>query len=395
MANLGKKWGAVIACWVTALVFVIAGICMGIVIPSFAADPNDGDLAVMFDANGDGKIDEEDENEYHIYHTMQAAVKAVNALGTTADNEATIKLLSNVGNIESDGVDTEKAYFTIDLNGFVWCMGGQLSINGGRVTITDTCEEEVVHYLTAKLIDGFDVPVDVHTYEWTDEPEEDGNYTPVKGGIVLGSTDMWTLALTGGNQRTGHDTWEDYGDAELVLDKGTFIGELSGIWMAEQTSLTINDGVNLQFYTPTEFMGGAEYGLPKARIAIVDMAGDATIYINGGNIYGEIMYADVSAEAYHIFNLATDKADRIKIAEGIKMKKVLDKEGNFLYYAAVDADSVDETPNTTPNDPIAESEADDNNNMIALIVLGAAAAVMVVGVAVIIMVNAKRRKKVA
>ena len=372
MANLGKKWGAVIACWAVALVLVIAGICMGLVIPSSAASDYEGDIAVMFDADGDGKYSEE---EITIYHKAYEAFDALNAFETTSENQATIQLRSNVTS-EGIGGSMYKDY-TLDLNGYVLLVEGIMQIINcdNKVKIIDS-RSDTEHYF-AYVGNG--------QYEYRDT-EKLGFNSVVNGGVIMNSYDWPSMFVTSA----------DKGNSQLIINGGTYLGNmLFGMQGGEQgtAEIELNPGVNIHCGVNAKGSFGFDDDIEISFMS----QGNAKLKINGGNIYGKVVEgkfddkgALVGAE---VVDLSAEKLpDWVEINKDIKMKPQTDANGD-TYYAAVDANT--EEPTTKPTDPIAEANADDNNNMIALIVLGAAAAVMVVGVAVIIMVNAKRRKKAA
>lgn len=357
------------ACWAVALVMIITGVCLGLTIPSSAAeDGYEGKIEVAF--NG----------ESNTYTNIVAVKDALAKITTTEDKPVTITLLSNV--TSSDVSLSLFGYnWCIDLNGYVWSVDNFSLGNyaGGTLTITDS-NSTAVHYVTY---------IGNGEYEFIDK-QLPGRDSPIYGGVI---------AMKQGNIFNMTNQSEDGEVTTMVFDKGTILG--NGLtWVGNDPDSTpnsaanvvIKEGANLQFY----FNAYAAMDSDLSRVSFLNSVG-SKINIEGGNIYGKIVGVDTSKEeeAYQVFDL--DKKDRlpdwITISNEIEMKAQYDDAGNFLCYSAVDADG---NPTTTPNEPIAEAEpTNNNNNLVALIVLGAAAAVMVVGVSVIIMVNAKRRKKVA
>ena len=379
MANLSKKWGTVMACWAVALVMIITGVCLGLTIPSSAAeDTNEGDIAVMFDANGDGVIGED---ETTVYHTIREAFTVLDEFDTTAQKPVTIQLRSNVAT--SDVQTPVYKDYILDLNGYVWSVSNIMQIiNYDNVVNIIDSRPNVKHYFAY---------VGKGEYEFTDEDYKLGFSTLVEGGVMMCTSDWWPAMFVSSTELSG---------SQLVLDGGTYLGNLFfGMAGTEQASgeVVINQGVNVRCSVNMNIW---EYASISGEVAFMNQ-GNGKLEIKGGNIYGKIIDAKFSDDGSTM--LAAEDIDLtdeenlpkwIHIDERIEMKLQYDDDGNFVCYSAVDADG---KPTTTPTGPIAEAEqsANDNNNLIGLIILAAAAAVMVVGVTTIIIINSKRRKKVA
>ena len=370
MANFSKKWGTVIACWCVALVMIVAGICMGLTIPSNAAEPNEGDIAVIFDANGDGVIGED---ETTVYHTMKEAIVAAYDFDTTAQKPVTMRLLSDVtsgqctigaandnGNTDAHGGD-----IILDLNGYVLAADYFSMVNYDHTLKIIDSRPETVHYF-AYVGNG--------EYEYVNE-KFIGYDATVYGGVIVSNNNPDAPSIIY-NMATEND-------AQLILDGGTYLGNclvMSGA-MAETVTarIEINEGVNWQFCVKpnsNELTGKFSFLLSNSKMDI-----------NGGIIYGQIATVDDNDETEVIdFN---NLPDNVTVNPAIKIEEsTID---GVKVYTAVDADG---NPTTKPI-TATEQPTNNNNNLIGLIILAVAAAVMVVGVTVIIIVNAKRRKKVA
>lgn len=400
MANWGKKWGGVIACWCVALALMITGICLGLTIPSSAADEYEGEIAVMFDADGDGEISDD---ETQTYHTMQAAIDAVNACATAVGKEATIQLRSDVTVANSDGHNEYGVVFgakhvIFDLNGHYLRSG----VQNGMLFFKSTCydESQGIFALDSTITFIDNNPTAVHycsygdgVYQFTDYAEIGEPSTPVYGGVIAASNFMCYaeystinfqagiyVAKEGGLQITG------YHDEEADL---TYAGKA-----------VIENGVAWQ----VSMSGGNEI-LDGASLAMW-FTDYAELEINGGNIYGEVAYMDNATGEITIVNLDEPQFDAVKVNANMK---AFDINGVKVYSAVAATPEEPENPTPeepeepenptpgqpiTPTEPIVDAEPTNNdNNLIGLIILGVAAAVMVVGVTTIIIVSAKRNKR--
>ena len=404
MANLGKKWGAVLACWAVALVLVIAGICMGLVIPSSAADEYkyEGDIRVEFDADKNGVIDE---TETKTYHSFIEALTAIKEFNTTAENQATIKLLSDVSlvNLQDGafGFLINAKHITIDLNGHYLrdAVGYYGESNNtvttffnvhcnGSLTFIDS-DPTALHYCSFNSGKG--------VYTFSDTPEIGEPNTPVRGGIIAAQAMMFYVGA--------NDGYDDQAFGGTInFNAGTYVAKIGAMQLVANAHVVIEDGVTWQVN-----MDATELGIEDAtagtKVAMFVVNGgpydygDSTLTINGGTIYGEVYCMNMREGGNDPHNPYVTDMERVDLTkernDGVikvkgNMKKVEIEDGVYAYTSA------DEDAGTTPNKPIADANStNDNNNLIALIVLGAAAAVMVVGVAVIIILNNKRRKKVA
>lgn len=368
MAKISKQWGTIIACWAVALTFIIAGICLGVIIPSKAAeDVFEGDIAVMFDG------------ETTIYHNMNTVLSVLEATETTVGKPLTIKLLSNVtsGTVQPASGFVQNKNFILDLNGYVWSADGIfLMLDDTDFHIIDSCPE-VVRYCTYTGED----------YQLVTSNKIGYTGSVVQGGVIALKDKVPTDLMANLSVIVGHGSSKD---VTITIDGGTFLGNSAALQVYAEDGFTaklIINGGNLQF--TTDEMGSD---------VTFSCANNGKIEINGGNIYGKIFTIDITKEEDTgvIFGLDDIPADaKVTISENIELKPQYGDDGSILYYQAVTKGS--DEPITAPTEPVkdAEPKADSNNsNLIGLIILGAAA-VMVVGVTTIIVVNVKRRKKVA
>ena len=375
MAKISKNLSTVIACWAVALVLVIAGICMGVVIPTFAA----ADAIVSVSHNG--------RTEY--FTDLTAAAEYASTLtATTETNPAKITLLKDIHTTDEVafyvGQSEEGVYgahWVFDLAGHILRSDNGINFGAmilGTLTIIDS-NPDVTRYVSRDASGNYALyeKGEKLTGVFADE---------IKGGVVI-SPNVGVGVLYGGDK--------------VIINGGNYFGNHGGFYahgfgvasdeVVEQfeamfgrfpvCTLVINAGLLQVFDT--------NYDVDNVAITLGD---GGNLEINGGTIYGKVGYVSDEKEdgerELTVINLKNPQNEHVKVNAKMDVTETADG----VTVSTATEPYVPENPDVPSTDADA---ANDNNNMIALIVLGAAAAVMVIGVTVIVATNAKRRKKVA
>ena len=373
MATLSKKWGTVIGCWCVALVMIITGVCLGLVIPSSAAE----EYKFMITC-GDKVAYGRDFNDLSIDNLMESGQTNVLEMKLLDDihydnGEATMGLWSII-NADGTGMN-----WILDLNGHVFSTSYGFYLNaeeGSSITIKDSNPS------ATRYIRQIETENSV-SYKFYDTLPDGVYGTEIKGGVIAAGS------------RSNGGEFVARPSGIITIDGGNFYG-IGGVGndldFGENGKFTLNNG-NWQVYATAEKSGMDEYGVT----GFVSFALDGyTLEINGGSIYGQIIEAAADGAVRVVEldkTLPTDS--KVVLGDNIEMKAD-ETESGVKVYTAVDATTGKPVVPEQPDVPaVTEQPANNNNNLFGLIILGAAAAVMVVGVTVIIIVNTKRRKKVA
>ena len=380
MATINKKWGTVIGCWCVALVMIITGVCLGLVIPSSAAED-----AVAVVTCGDTV-------EY--FTDITKVQDYVGKLTTSKESPAVVKLLKDIHTDQDVGVgaihegsDMQAHYVVFDLAGHILQSDNQIVLGcalGGSFTVMDSNPTVTRYAVRHRDSNGV---VSYEFFDSDDLPKGTSSADVIQGGVVTGKNVLFNsfygghdLTINGGNfLGTGHIEASGWGtDFEMTEeDEQKYIDMLGFV---PSGSIIINGGLMQLYETDYEGLTG-NYG--------IRMLYNGNLEINGGSIFGKVAYLDSITEAVVDVDLTNPQTDKVKINTNIRMEET--EINGVKVYTAVDATTGEPI---VPDVPAAtEQPANDNNNLIGLIILGTAAAVMVVGVIVIIIVNAKRRNK--